>query len=792
MHRRRVLEGLFVSFCLLWAWSVRGDPLMYRPGREHRTINTDRYEVSVQKNGRTDVFLMSRAPVFANAFPMVWYEGEPEAEPLPINGQLTERLAINDALGEGQGIHFVKGNTEWLIHGYPTKSFLTAQVAFVNTTKKPIKIKALIPWAVGKPREGGLTLGPGTSDCVLLNNGGLTQLDPKLDKLAPGESITSLWNVALFNPTTNRSLIAGLLSNTHGYTQVRLARLEKAKDDILDFMRAECVYDPPIELQPNERLESEPVYLAVDETNPLEGLERFAAAVGVLNKHKPTRAALPHGWDSWNTKYKFDINEENMLASLNFIDARLKRYGWTHFSLDAGWELGKGNWEPNPEKFPHGMKWFVDQVHQRGMTAGIWVDPFTVNVNTPLAKEHPDWLVAPVGLGKSMLADDERILDVTVPEAKEYVKALFKKIAREWGFDALVEADFVYHLMFAEKFADAKVTRVEALRVGMTAIREGIGPGKFLMSMPPLPVTGVFVDGARIGSDCAPVWSKSDKSWAWGCVDTLTNAAHRYYFSPHVWYTDQDCAYFGHEDTRQRWGVTEAPPLTWEQSVAWLTGAALTGGALKIGDAFTDLSDKEVAVLSKLLPTPEKPARPIDMFERPNPAIWSLPISCPIGQWEVVGIFNWDAGQSQKLSVDFRRLGLAESGYYTVYDFWQDKYYGVAQGNLTVDVAPGSVRLLGLRRVQQNPMFLATDRHFTQGATDFTALKWDAATRMLSATFTGVADTDYNLRVLVPEGYTMQKVSTSAGQASTEMDGQVLKIGFHNAQPGPVNWAVQF
>jgi hypothetical protein len=89
-------------------------------------------------------------------------------------------------------------------------------------------------------------------------------------------------------------------------------------------------------------------------------------------------------------------------------------------------------------------------------------------------------------------------------------------------------------------------------------------------------------------------------------------------------------------------------------------------------------------------------------------------------------------------------------------------------------------------------MFLATDRHFSQGATDFKALEWNSQTRQLSGTFDGVADTDYNLRILVPEAYTFRSATVSAADARAEQTGNVLKLAFHSAGEGPVTWAAQF
>ncbi len=785
------LTASFLAAVVLFATHVSAVPLQHKRDKMFRTINTDIYEIGVKKNGETDVTLISREPVFINVNPMIWFDGEPEPVLLDVSGKMTARDGVNNRLGQGHGLMFQKGNCDWTLQAYPTKPYLSAQVAFVNSGKKSVKVKMLIPWAAGGRTPGGVTLGKSTDQSVILENGRTFLSNSDIPAKVTGNSL-SLWNAAVYNAFTQRSLIAGFVTNARACTQIRLERSEKADGAFFDLFRAECVYDPPIEVQPRERLESEVLYLSVGETSPLEGLERYGATFAAFNNLKRRAAFLPHGWDSWNTKYKTDINEEKMLAALDFVDKNLKRYGWKHFAIDAGWELGKGNWEPDTAKFPHGMKWFADQIHVREMTAGIWIDPFTVDANSPLAKAHPDWLRTPNAEGRQNLSENDRILDVTVSGAYEYVRDLFSKIGNDWGYDALQECDFVYQLLYAESYSNPNLTRIDVLHKGMQAVREGFGPNKFVTSFTPLPVTGLYCNAMRIGDDCAPIWRKAPDKWPWGCVEAMRNAARRYYFAPYAWATDPDCAYFGHADTAARWEVSDKPALTWEQTVTWLTAAALTGGVVKIGDWFPDLSQKEVALLQRLLPTLPRPARPVDLFERDTPCIWSLPIKCDIGQWNIVGVFNWDETSSRKTPISFAELGLDATAYYTVYDFWQDAFHGLAQGRLNVDTAPGSCHLLGLRRYEDHPMFLATDRHFSQGATDFKTLTWNAQTLQLAGTFDGIADTDYNLRVLVPESYNMKSVTVSTGTPATQQEGKVLKIAFRCATQGPVTWTVQF
>ena len=68
-----------------------------------------------------------------------------------------------------------------------------------------------------------------------------------------------------------------------------------------------------------------------------------------------------------------------------------------------------------------------------------------------------------------------------------------------------------------DHWRDATMTRSEVLRVGMRAIREGLGEDKYLLSFPPGVIGGPYLDALRVGDDTAPIWRKSEGKWAWGC-----------------------------------------------------------------------------------------------------------------------------------------------------------------------------------------------------------------------------------------------------------------------------------
>ena len=76
----------------------------------------------------------------------------------------------------------------------------------------------------------------------------------------------------------------------------------------------------------------------------------------------------------------------------------------------------------------------------------------------------------------------------------------------------------------------------------------------------------------------------------------------------------------------------------------------------------------------------------MDLFSTSVPKIWLLPLESEAGRWDIVGVFNWDETGRQRTRLDFSALGLQDTGYYTVYDYWQDRYYGTAQGYLYIAV----------------------------------------------------------------------------------------------------------
>lgn len=229
--------------------------------------------------------------------------------------------------------------------------------------------------------------------------------------------------------------------------------------------------------------------------------EVFDKYFGSMDLRKPKINYLA-GYTSWYNYYQ-KINEAIILRDLDGLDRA--KDSVSIFQIDDGYETFVGDWlDPNPAKFPHGMKYIADKVHDKGYLAGIWIAPFSVQRVSRIAKEHPDWLIKDAK-GKPLLGcqgwGGAYTLDFYHPEAREYIRHFFDVIVNEWGFD-MVKLDFLYS---EAMFPRHGKTRGTIMCEAMDFLRECVGEEKLILGcgVPLGPSFGV-VDACRIGCDVSP------------------------------------------------------------------------------------------------------------------------------------------------------------------------------------------------------------------------------------------------------------------------------------------------
>ncbi|MGD1219073.1 alpha-galactosidase [Streptomyces krungchingensis] len=131
------------------------------------------------------------------------------------------------------------------------------------------------------------------------------------------------------------------------------------------------------------------------------------------------RPVLFNSWEATT----FDIAEDQQMA----LAERAAEMGVELFVVDDGWfgartgdRAGLGDWTPNPDRFPAGLKPLADHVHALGMEFGIWVEPEMVNPDSELYRAHPDWVQFQSGRTRTEYRN-QLVLNLARPDVQEYL-----------------------------------------------------------------------------------------------------------------------------------------------------------------------------------------------------------------------------------------------------------------------------------------------------------------------------------------------------------------------------------
>lgn len=186
-------------------------------------------------------------------------------------------------------------------------------------------------------------------------------------------------------------------------------------------------------------IESGPVYLAYAEGG-LSGLaQAFQSHVRrqVLRFPDPVRPRPVH-YNSWEAVY-FDHD----LAVLKDLATRAADLGAERFVLDDGWfgqrdddSSSLGDWRVDPRKYPDGLGPLIEHVESLGLSFGLWVEPEMINLDSELARKHPDWVVAPEGY-EQLSGRGQQVLDLAKPEVAEHLFRVLDALLSEHRIDYL-------------------------------------------------------------------------------------------------------------------------------------------------------------------------------------------------------------------------------------------------------------------------------------------------------------------------------------------------------------------
>jgi len=274
---------------------------------------------------------------------------------------------------------------------------------------------------------------------------------------------------------------------------------------------SEALRPGEVRLMPGEEYTSPDAFFAWS-GDGLDGLaERFHRYLRARPSH-PTRPR-PVLVNTWEAVY-FDHDLERLTALVDGAAA----IGAERFVLDDGWFTGRrsdttslGDWQVDPQVWPQGLGPLAEHVRARGLEFGLWFEPEMISLESRLAQEHPEWILAPTqGLGASMR--QQYVLDLTVAEVFAHLLDTIGDLVTRYQV-AYLKWDHNRELHEA-----VSRTRHDAIAVSaqtratyrlMDALRE---------QHPSLEIESCSAGGSRVDLG---VLARTDRVWASDCIDPV-------------------------------------------------------------------------------------------------------------------------------------------------------------------------------------------------------------------------------------------------------------------------------
>jgi len=493
----------------------------------------------------------------------------------------------------------------------------------------------------------------------------------------------------------------------------------------------------------------------------------------------------PSGLCTWYYYYQ-DINEDEVRWNADWIAENLKEYGAKYVQIDDGWQAerqngkhGSRDWTGVDTAFPSGMADLAKYIKSKGLIPGIWIAPHGQS-NEAVVRQHPGvFLLKPDGTSASKTWEGDWLVDGSSEEGNAYLKDLFKMMV-DWGYDyfkidgqPIVPDEYAKNKELMKHPGEAD----EVYRKTLNTIREAIGPKRYLLGCWGLPVEGAgIMDGTRTGGDVVLGWD--------GFFTALGPTMESYWQHNILWYTDPDVMLL-----RQ--------PLTLEQARVWATLQGLTGQALMSSDRLMDLSDDRVELMKRVYPAVD--IRPLDLFpSQRNKRIWDLKINHLGRDYDVVGLFNFEEGQSEGIHLKWKDLGLPEEKPVQVFDFWNNEYLGCWEAGIVLDIPPTSCRVLTLVPDRGRIQLISTNRHITQGWVDLVSLQYQDKIKTWSGKSHVIGKDPYQLSFAYPRGEYFKVERIKVKGESREIKAKAVNhqgwstVRIESPSSGDVEWEVTF
>jgi len=483
--------------------------------------------------------------------------------------------------------------------------------------------------------------------------------------------VTRSWGAAgLRFGSTPRGLVAGFVTG-----ESQMAWIDVRKDRHTVELAAVCETEG-VSLLPGRALVSETLYLGIHD-DVRAGLAEYgrlcARRAGVVLK------PVPAGWTSGGSLRRADLSEISVIREVGYLAGHRQAVPVDVVQIDDGWMRAYGDWSETNQRFPRGLAPVAARIAGAGLVPGLWLAPFTASASSKLFREHPDWMVKDE-TGKPLAWDVDWAepreawygLDGSHPEVHDWLRELFQSLRRA-GF-RFFKLDHLF--MGCLKGIRAEpVTRVQAYRRGLEAIREGAGAAYLAGSMAPCAASAGLLDGMCVGRGLETAGAPGEAGPA-----ALAETHQRWWAHRALWNSHAGTVLVG-----------SLAGATLDEAKAAAASAELSGGAVFAGDLLDGLPPDRLALIRDALARRrDTPAIPIDVFDRDTPRV----LSVPLGRRRFrAGVFN-DTDAPRAFALDLDSFGCARARVWEIEGAVRRPLGVVRRRCLTPSVPAHGVRVL--------------------------------------------------------------------------------------------------
>ena len=243
-----------------------------------------------------------------------------------------------------------------------------------------------------------------------------------------------------------------------------------------------------------------------------DGLDEVARRFHRYLRSRPSHpsAQRPVTINVWEAVY---FNHE--LQPLLDLAEKAAEIGVERYVLDDGWFgsrrddfSGLGDWTVSTDVWPDGLHPLVNRVTELGMQFGLWFEPEMVNLDSDVARAHPEWVLA-TGDRIPVPSRHQQVINLGLPDCYAYIRDAILAILAEYDI-SYVKWDHNRDLIDAGTAPSGRPgvhAQTEAVYRLMDEIRA---------AHPGLEIESCSSGGGRVDLG---ILQRTDRVWVSDCID---------------------------------------------------------------------------------------------------------------------------------------------------------------------------------------------------------------------------------------------------------------------------------